>query len=137
METTKYKYHRDGAPCPGDQILVFGSNLLGMHGGGAARYAHDQRGAVWGVGEGPTGQCYALPTKHDFTRSLHILEVADKVNGFLLYAEANPDTVFFVTRIGCGLAGFTDDDIGPLFADAPTNCDFAVEWAQYLEDGAP
>ncbi len=113
---------------PKEVIFVFGSNLAGIHGAGAALCAARQHGAVRGVGEGRTGRSYALPTKdeHIQTRSLADIEVS--VKRFLEYARLNEDLVFMVTRVGCGLAGCTDEQIGPMFAGAPPNCQLPDEW---------
>lgn len=113
-------------------IFVFGSNLAGIHGAGAARYAHQKLGAEWGVGVGPTGQCYALPTKNHHIRSLTLGSIAQHVDDFLAYAHANPDLEFKVTRVGCGLAGFKDSEIAPLFKGAPANCHFDTAWSPWL-----
>lgn len=109
-------------------IFVFGSNLDGHHGGGAALHAMNAWGAKWGVGEGRTGNSYALPTKRTVYQSLTLPEVEDSVQRFLQYARENPDLEFYVTRVGCGLAGFTDEQIAPFFADAPENCRLPMGW---------
>ena len=96
-----------------NEIFVFGSNIRGMHGGGAARAAFNHFGAEWGVGEGLTGRCYALPTMEG-----GVDYIAGKVQNFLQCARQHPELKFFVTRIACGIAGFTDSEIGPLFKDA-------------------
>jgi hypothetical protein len=98
-----------------NEVFVFGSNLAGAHGGGAARLAYRQFGAEWGVGVGPTGQCYAIPTMHG-----GIDLIKPYVDKFLAYVRQpeNSDKIFLVTRIGCGIAGFTDEQIAPLFAEA-------------------
>ena len=96
-----------------NEVFVFGSNLAGMHGGGAARLAYEQFGAEWGVGVGPTGQCYAIPTMQGGVETIR-----PYVDDFIAYAKQHPDQVFLVTRIGCGIAGFTDSQIAPLFATA-------------------
>ena len=96
-----------------NEIFVFGSNLAGMHGGGAARIAHEQFGAEWGVGVGRTGQCYAIPTMQGGVETIR-----PYVDEFIRYAEQHPELTFLVTRIGCGIAGFTDEQIAPLFAAA-------------------
>lgn len=94
-------------------IFVFGSNLAGRHGGGAARTAFEKFGAVWGVGDGPTGRCYAIPTMHG-----GVDEIKPYVDKFLQYAKDHPMYRFLVTRVGCGIAGFTDEEIAPLFLEA-------------------
>lgn len=114
-------------PGPG-RIFVFGSNLAGVHGGGAAKTAHEQYGAVWGKGQGEQGMCYAIPTKDQNLRTLPLAAIESFVKMFIAYAGANPHLYFFVTRIGCGLAGYTDDQIAPLFIDAPDNCELPEGW---------
>jgi len=96
-----------------NEVFVFGSNIRGMHGGGAARIAHMKFGAEWGVGEGLTGSCYALPTMEG-----GVDYIAEKVQNFIQCAKEHPELTFFVTKIACGIAGFTVEEIGPLFADA-------------------
>lgn len=96
-----------------NEIFVFGSNIHGMHGGGAARIANMKFGAKLGVGEGLTGQCYALPTMEG-----GVDYIAVKVQNFIECARKHPDLKFYVTRVACGIAGFTVEEIGPLFADA-------------------
>jgi len=96
-----------------NEIFVFGSNLAGFHGGGAARIAYEHFGAEWGVGVGPTGKCYAIPTMQGGVDTIR-----PYVNEFIRYAEQHPELTFLVTRIGCGIAGFTDEQIAPLFASA-------------------
>ena len=96
-----------------DEIFVFGSNLAGHHGGGAAYIANAKFGAEWGVGVGPTGQCYAIPTMQGGVET-----IKPYVDDFIEYAKRHPGQKFLVTRIGCGIAGFTDDEIAPLFVEA-------------------
>ncbi len=96
-----------------DEIFVFGSNLQGAHGGGAARYAYEHFGAEWGVGVGMTGHCYAIPTMHGGVK-----EIKPYVDDFINYAESHPQYRFLVTPIGCGIAGFTPEQMAPLFAKA-------------------
>lgn len=95
-----------------NEIFVFGSNLEGFHGGGAAYSAYRHFGAEWGVGAGPTGHCYAIPTMHG-----GIPQIAPYVRQFIDYAREHPELKFLVTRIGCGIAGFTDGEIAPLFKE--------------------
>ena len=95
------------------EVFVFGSNKEGMHGGGAARVAYQKFGAKWGEGVGMTGSCYAIPTMDG---SLDIIR--GYVDDFTEYARSHPELTFLVTRIGCGIAGWTDDEIAPLFREA-------------------
>lgn len=95
------------------QIFVFGSNDMGHHDGGAARIALEKFGAVYGQGRGLQGRSYAIPT---MTGSL--AAIAHEVDEFIMFADSHPDLTFLVTRIGCGIAGWRDEDIAPLFARA-------------------
>ncbi|MBR4801808.1 MAG: hypothetical protein IK041_03255 [Bacteroidales bacterium] len=97
---------------PGE-IFVFGSNLSGAHGGGAARYAYEKFGAVWGEGVGLHGQTYAIPTMQGGVET-----IKPYVDQFIAFAMQHPELTFLVTRIGCGIAGFTDKEIAPLFKAA-------------------
>lgn len=96
-----------------NEIFVFGSNLDGMHGGGAARVAHMTFGAIWGQGVGLQGRSYAIPTMHGGVESIR-----PYVAEFITFAQEHPEMTFLVTRIGCGIAGFTDEQIAPLFIRA-------------------
>ena len=121
-------------------VFVFGSNLAGLHYSGAAKYAMDNCFAVMGIGEGRMGYSYALPTCDRPGNPLPLPEVHKAVNRFLAYAEMHPTIEFFVTRVGCGIAGFTDDQIGPMFVkDAyfRPNVVLPPEWDIYRETGAP
>lgn len=113
-------------------IFVFGSNLAGSHFGGAARYAAKHLGAEMGVGRGRTGQCYALPTLGSHVQRVSIEFIKQSVDGFLNHAAAHPEDEFKVTRIACGIAGYKDEDIAPIFVDAPPNCHFDSAWKPYL-----
>lgn len=109
-------------------VFVFGSNEAGRHGKGAALTARKEWGAKYGVGVGPTGNAYAIPTKDGKLNTLGLDDIKMHVDGFLSYANNNPDLSFIVTRIGCGLAGYTDNDIAPMFASAPKNCILPEGW---------
>ena len=95
------------------QIFVFGSNLQGQHAGGAAAIAHARFGAVWGQGVGLQGQSYAIPTMQGGVETIR-----PYVDSFIEFAAQHPEMNFLVTRIGCGIAGFRDEEIAPLFAKA-------------------
>lgn len=109
-------------------IFVFGSNQAGRHGKGAALYARQKHGAEYGVGEGRTGNSYALPTKDENIRTRTLSDVRTSVDKFIEYAKANPDLQFEVTKVGCGLAGFKEFEIAPLFKNAPSNCSLPDGW---------
>ena len=96
-----------------NEIFVFGSNLAGSHGGGAALLAYRRFGAIWGQGVGMQGQSYGIPTMHGGVEAIR-----PYVDEFIEYAKQHPEYKFFVTRIGCGIAGFQDWEIAPLFKDA-------------------
>ena len=96
-----------------NEIFVFGSNLQGMHGGGAAYAAYRKFGAIMGQGVGLQGQSYAIPTMQGGVETIR-----PYVDEFIKFAKEHADLTFLVTRIGCGIAGFRDEDIAPLFADA-------------------
>ena len=96
-----------------NEVFVFGSNLGGLHGGGAARAAMQRFGAVWGQGVGLQGQSYAIPTMQGGVET-----IKPYVDEFIEFARSKPELFFYVTRIGCGIAGFRDEEIAPLFAGA-------------------
>lgn len=105
-----------------NQVFVFGSNLAGRHGKGAALFAK-KFGARNGVGIGPSGQTYAIPTRDAKIRTLPLREILGYISDFLLYARRHPETEFLVTELGCGLAGYAPSQIGPLFR----GCHFNVK----------
>jgi hypothetical protein len=96
-----------------NEIFVFGSNLKGMHGGGAAYVAYRKFGAIMGQGVGLQGQSYAIPTMQGGVETIR-----PYVDEFIQFAKLHTELTFLVTRIGCGIAGFTDEEISPLFKAA-------------------
>lgn len=96
-----------------NEIFVFGSNLEGSHGGGAAAIAVKRFGAIWGQGVGLQGQSYGIPTMHG-----GVSTIKPYVDEFIEFAKNNPKFDFLVTRIGCGIAGFREEEMAPLFAEA-------------------
>lgn len=110
------------------EIFVFGSNLAGVHGGGAALHALEKCGAIWGVGEGLQGSSYGIPTKDHRIRTRPLSDIEVSVTKFLAFAVGSPRLTFRVTRIGCGLAGYVDHQIAPMFKGAPVNCLLPDEW---------
>lgn len=118
-----------------NQIFVFGSNLAGIHGKGAAQDAVHYWQARIGCGRGRTGNAYALPTKDVGLQPLPLSEIRKSVRKFLHYAEAHPELEFLVTAVGCGLAGYTIWKIAPLFQEAPKNCVLPEEFTQTYDTG--
>ena len=116
------------------QIFVFGSNLAGRHGKGAALHAKRYKGAIYGQGVGRQGESYAIPTKDRNLRPLALAAIEYEVRVFLEYAQEHPDDVFEVTAIGCGLAGRTPKQIAPMFRHAPNNVLLPVVFREVLDD---
>ena len=98
-----------------DEVFVFGSNASGAHGGGAARFAYDRFGAVWGQSEGLQGQSYGIDTMSGLT----VFE--EQAARFLDFARQHPELKFLVTEVGCGIAGYTADQVAGFFRGAPGN----------------
>ncbi len=123
-----------------NQIFVFGSNTAGVHGKGAARTAREFFGAQKGVAEGPTGQCYAIPTRIYIGRDdehwkvrfepVPLTDIMRSIFKFLEYAWEHPEQEFLVTKIGCGYAGYEANDIKELFkgSDIPPNVALPIEF---------
>ena len=96
-----------------NEIFVFGSNLAGAHGGGAARIAYQRFGAIMGQGVGLQGQSYAIPTMQGGVET-----IKPYVDEFIVFAAKHPEMKFLITKIGCGIAGFRNEEIAPLFVGA-------------------
>lgn len=96
-----------------NEVFVFGSNLAGGHGAGAAYAAVKKFGAIYGKGVGMQGQSYAIPTMHGGVDA-----IKPYVDDFMEYAQTHPERTFLVTKIGCGIAGFKESEIAPLFQRA-------------------
>ncbi|HTU91464.1 MAG TPA: hypothetical protein VMF69_15385 [Gemmataceae bacterium] len=118
-------------------IFVFGSNLAGRHGKGAALYARQHHGAIYGQGVGLQGDSYGIPTKDGQLRTLPLEAIRRHVEDFKHFAADHPEMTFQVTAIGCGLAGYKPDRIAPMFADAPANCRLPDEFVAFVEKRKP
>ncbi|MGZ8317545.1 MAG: A1S_2505 family phage non-structural protein [Telluria sp.] len=115
-------------------VFVFGSNTAGRHGKGAALYAKQNHGAIYGQGEGLQGASYAIPTKDDNLHPLPVEQIAQAVQRFKEFAARHPEMLFEVTPIGCGLAGYAPADIAPLFAGCPDNCVLPGAFTAFLQE---
>ncbi len=111
-----------------DAVFVFGSNLAGRHGKGAALWARQHRGAIYGQAIGLQGNSYAIPSKDAQLRTLPLTTIKQHVDEFLAFARSRPELTFQLTPIGCGLAGYRREDIEPMFANAPPNILWPPEW---------
>lgn len=109
-----------------DEVFVFGSNANGLHGGGAARIAHERFGAVWGEGHGHHGQSYAIDTMS----GLEVL--AAEARTFVAYASKHPELTFLLTPVGCGIAGYSPEQVAPLFASLPENVTVPETFTRHL-----
>lgn len=118
------------------KIFVFGSNLAGHHGAGSARAAMEKHGACYHVGVGLCGDSYAIPTKDCDIKSLPLAVINCYVAQFLQFARLFPDWQFDVVAIGCGLAGFSPQQIAPMFKECPVNCRLPSEFIAMLGDKA-
>jgi hypothetical protein len=116
-----------------DPVFVFGSNLAGRHGKGAALWARQHRGAIYGQGEGLQGNSYAIPTKDANLRVLPLDDIGNSVVTFLDFALCHPELTFQVTPIGCGLAGYHPSQIAPMFnLPPPRNVMLPPEFAEEI-----
>jgi hypothetical protein len=113
-------------------IFVFGSNQMGRHGKGAALCARNEHQAYYGVGEGRTGNAFAIPTKGYDMKPRTLDQIELSVRRFLEYAREHPELRFNVTRIGCGLAGYKNSQIAPMFKKLPDNCYVHPYWVKHI-----
>lgn len=113
-------------------IFVFGSNLAGRHGAGAALYARRNHGAIYGQGIGLQGRSYAIPTKDGDLSTLPLYIIREHVDTFVRFAARHPEFKFKLTPIGCGLAGYRPEDIAPMFVDVTENVCLPPEFAAVL-----
>ncbi len=111
-------------------MFVFGSNLAGRHLGGSAAHAHKNEGAEWGVGAGPTGNSYAIPTLDENLEKLPLKVISQYVTLFKLYAIIHSEITFDVVAIGCGIAGFSPSEIAPMFRGSPDNVNLPEEFKE-------
>jgi len=127
-----WTFHVDGTLPEGTEVFVFGSNLAGIHGAGAAAVAHVQFGAIMFHSYGHMGNCFAIPTKQrNYKYRLSLEEIKKYTDKFAQYTKKRHDLRFFVTGVGCGYAGYRPDEIAPLFKEA-INCNFPDAWSAYL-----
>lgn len=125
------KFHRDMTEPSINEVFVFGSNLAGIHGAGAAKQAL-KYGARMGHGVGFKGRTYGIPTKNHDLETLPLDNIKMYIDRFVKTTLQYPTANFFVTRVGCGLAGYKDTQIAPLFKGCGSNCNFPEQWEIFL-----
>ncbi len=119
-----------------EPVFIFGSNKAGRHGKGAALWARQNRGAIYGQGEGHQGNSYAIPTKDEQLRTLSVAEISESVQRFVTFVANHPELEFQLTPIGCGLAGHSRSSIEPLFLPLKGRLIWPPEWAQEQSNGS-
>ena len=115
------------------EIFVFGSNEAGRHGAGAAQFARQHHGAIYGQGYGLQGDSFGIPTKDRNLKTLPLDTIKLYVNKFKEFAVEHPELTFRLTPVGCGLAGYIPNDIAPLFKDSPLNIILPIDFIESLE----
>lgn len=134
-----FMYHTDGTlPAEKSCVFVFGSNLAGIHGAGAAEVAHRVYNYPMGLGAGFHSsedklEAFGIPTKGWHFNVLPLESIKLYIDYLLAWVIKNPTKAFFITRIGCGYANYNDSEIAPMFKGFPPNCSFAEPWKKYLE----
>ena len=127
------KFHKDGTQPRDDEVFVFGSNLAGVHGAGTAKQAL-KYGARYGQGIGLHGRTFAIPTKDHDIKTLPLEAIKPYVLRFVKVTNQFPSVKFFITRVGCGLAGYRDSEMAPLFKGCSVNCSFPEQWETYVRE---
>ncbi|MHA3104569.1 hypothetical protein [Acinetobacter sp. ANC 3791] len=133
-----YQYHDESIikSLPEDTVFVFGSNLAGEHNDGAARIAQLFFGAMTGIGRGWSGQSFAIPTLNEHLQQMPISQIAHYIEDFKIYAQNHLTTQYFITALGCGIAGYQVSEIAPLFQGISSNVIFPESFRPYVEKNA-
>jgi hypothetical protein len=138
IKNMSYQYHDETivTELPEDTVFVFGSNLAGIHDSGAARVAAQHFAAVNGVGRGWAGQSFAIPTLNEHIQQMPLSQIEHYVDDFKIYAKNHPKVKYFLTALGCGIAGYKVSEIAPLFKGIHSNVIFPESFRPYIEDDA-
>ncbi|TQR69607.1 hypothetical protein E2K73_04760 [Acinetobacter sp. RF15A] len=134
-----YHYHNESIvkSLPENTVFVFGSNMAGQHGGGAARTALEHFGAVMGVGRGWSGQSYAIPTMNEHLQQMPLSQIQHYIDDFKLYTKNHPKIKYFITSIGCGIAGYKVEEIAPMFKGISHNVILPQSFRPFVEKPLP
>ena len=134
-----YLYHDENIikSLPEDTVFVFGSNLAGQHGGGAASTALQYFGAMQGVGRGWSGQSYAIPTMNEHLQQMPLSQIQHYIDDFKIYTKNHQKMTYFVTSVGCGIAGYTTEEIAPMFKGISQNVILPNSFRPFVEKALP
>jgi hypothetical protein len=122
---------------PENTVFVFGSNMAGLHAGGAARTALEHFGAVEGVGRGWSGQSYAIPTMNEHLQQMPLSQIQHYIDDFKIYTKNHPKNKYFLTSVGCGIAGYKVEEIAPMFKGISHNVIFPQSFRPFVEKPLP
>ncbi|CAG69334.1 conserved hypothetical protein [Acinetobacter baylyi ADP1] len=133
-----YQYHDESivTELPEDTVFVFGSNMAGQHTHGAARVAYQHFGAVTGVGRGWAGQSFAIPTLNEHEQQMPLSQIEHYIDDFKIYAANHVKMKYFLTALGCGIAGYKVSEIAPLFKGIQNNVIFPESFKPYIDENA-
>lgn len=120
-----------------DTLFVFGSNLAGTHAGGAAKIAHLHFGASKGVGRGWAGQSFAIPTMNEHLQQMPLSQIQHYIDDFKIYVKHHPKLKFFITAVGCGVAGYKVEEIAPMFKGIGQSVIFPESFRPFVEKTLP
>ena len=134
-----YQYHDESIIkyLPEDTVFVFGSNMAGTHQGGAAKTALLNFGAMKGVGRGWSGQSFAIPTMNEHLQQMPLSQIQHYIDDFKIYTKNHPKTKYFITAVGCGVAGYTVEEIAPMFKGISHNVILPVSFRAFVEKTLP
>lgn len=134
-----YQYHDESIvkTLAEDTIFVFGSNMAGTHQGGAAKIALQHFGAVKGAGRGWAGQSYAIPTMNEHLQQMPLSQIEHYIDDFKIYTKNHPKNKYFITSVGCGVAGYKVEEIAPMFKGISKNVIFPASFRPFVERTLP
>ncbi|MBU3848099.1 MAG: hypothetical protein H9855_14240 [Candidatus Acinetobacter avistercoris] len=134
-----YQYHDESIikSLTEDTVFVFGSNLAGTHAGGAAKTALLHFGAIKGVGRGWSGQSYAIPTMNEHLQQMPLSQIQHYIEDFKIYTKNHPKIKYFITSLGCGVAGYKVEEIAPMFKGISKNVIFPASFRPFVERTLP
>ena len=134
-----YHYHDESIikSLAEDTTFVFGSNLAGTHAGGAAKIALQHFGAIKGVGRGWAGQSYAIPTMNEHLQQMPLSQIESYIDDFKIYTKNHPKMKYFITAVGCGVAGYKVEEIAPMFKGISHNVTFSISFRPFVEKTLP